>query len=142
VKGVLPAAGDLRQRVRVDRRHDGTDDTLFGDQTSYGDDTPHAGEPLDDGYGNSEGDWLTLVEERPARVAPRRGDEAVIAARLQGVAPYDVWLRTDPDTLAITEGDRVVDLDAGFVLAVRYVGNLDERGRFLLLQCEAGRGSD
>jgi len=33
VKGVLPAAGDLRQRVRVDRRHDGTDDTLFGDDT-------------------------------------------------------------------------------------------------------------
>lgn len=107
----------MRERVTIERR----------------------GEISDDGMGNYIGEWATLIDERRARIAPTRGGEEVIAARLEGVQRFDIWLRADPDTLAIKADDRVIDLnDASRVFAIRYVGNLDERRRFILLQCEAG----
>lgn len=140
--GPVPRVGDLRERVRIERRYAGVPEAPFGDNQPYGDDTLHEGIAFQDGYGNTESDWQTLVTERPARMAPSRGGEDVIAQRLQGAAPWEVWLRRDPETAAITEGDRVVDILSGRILAIRFVGNLDERGRYLLLQCDAGRGSD
>jgi head-tail adaptor len=140
--GPVPRVGDLRERVRIERRYSGVPETPFGDEAPYGDETLHDAVASEDGYGNNDTDWITLIANRAARLAPARGGEKVIAARLQGTAPWDVWLRRDPQTAAITEGDRIVDVLTGRILAIRFVGNLDERGRFLLLQCEAGHGSD
>ena len=135
---VIPRIGDLRESVRIERRAT-TTETTFDDDAPYGDDAPHYGEAVDDGLGNVEGHWTTLVPARPAKISPRRGGEDVQAARLSGREPFDVWLRRDPLSAAIAVGDRVVDArDETRVFNIRWVGNLDERGRFLVLQCEAG----
>jgi len=146
VAAPIPTSGDLRCLVRVERRHTGTPDHPYVDLSPHSDDTPFAGVANDDGYGNSEGEWETLIDNVPARLAPRRGGEQVIAARQTEVAPWDCWVRADPDTQGVTSGDRIVLIvgETGMpaAYAIRWVGNLDERGRFLVFQCETGRGSD
>lgn len=64
----------------------------------------------DNGYGTVEGDFADLHGglEFPAKIRPARQGDSVIAARLQGVNAYNVWLRSSSETRAITADDRIV----------------------------------
>src|SRR5262249_26317129 len=109
---------DLRDRIRIERKV----------RSEEG-----------DGAGNYEEGWATLIESRAARIAPTRGGEQVQAGRLAGVESFDVWVRRDAQTRTITVGDRIVDArDEARIFNIRWIGNLDERGRFLLLQAQCG----
>lgn len=111
-----PTPGRMRDSVRVDRRP-----------------------AQEDGYGNSDGDWQPLIARRQACLEPTRGGEAVIAARLQGVSSWDLWLRHDSETRQIRPGDRVVDRhDETRAFAVRFAQDMTGRRRWILLQLELG----
>jgi hypothetical protein len=62
-------AGELRQMVRFERRA-----------------------KVQDGYGNEDGAWETLIEGRSAKLLPTRATAEVMAQRMQGVIPHDLWV--------------------------------------------------
>ncbi len=93
----------------------------------------------DDGYGNTEAGWTVLVAERSVRLRPTRGGEQVIAARAQGVAAYDLWVRRDSGTLSVEVGDRAVDArDDRRTFNIKFIGDMDGRRTWLLMQLELG----
>lgn len=113
----MPTARDLRERIRVDRRSQ----------------TPTAR--------GGQGDWETLIDSRRASLKPRPigGDESVLAARVQGTAMFDCWVRYDSDTATIRPDDRVVDLrDTSRVFNVRFAQDMDGRRTWILMQLELG----
>lgn len=115
-----PTARELRSRISVQRR------------------TARAGS-----LGAPEWSWQTLIAARAAKLVPttprRRGEEEVIAARLQGTALFDAWLRWDSQTSQIRAGDQVTDLrDPTRVFHVRFAQDMDQRRRWILLQLEMG----
>lgn len=114
----MPHASDLRHSVRIDRRSQ----TL----TSRG----------------GLGAWETLITSRRADLKPRKAagnSEQVIAARLQGVAVFDCWMRYDTETAGIRPEDRLVDRDdTTRVFNVRFAQDLDGRKKWLMLQLELG----
>ena len=110
--------GDLNQRIRVERK---------------------VRKESGDGAGNYEEGWAEFIASRAARIAPTRGGEELLANRLAGVESFDIWLRKDPQTRTIVVGDRIIDArDEARIFNIRWIGNLDERGRFLLLQAQSG----
>lgn len=114
--------GQLRFRVDVQRRD-------------------RIGESSGDGAGNYEQAWRTFIDREPASIEPRSigGGEQVIAGRLAGVSLFDVWVRVRPKTAGITVGDRLIDAgDRSRIFNIRFVEDLGQRRRFLLLQCEQG----
>lgn len=110
-------AGDLRQRVKFQRRTE-----------------------VDDGYGNTEGGWADLSIDRAASLTPTRGGEAVQSGRLTGSASWDLWVRADSATKALTTGDRAIDVrDASRVFNIVFgPADMDGRNTWLLLQCTSG----
>lgn len=111
------ASGPLRDRMRFERRA----------QTS-------------DGYGNTEGDWQTLITARSVDLKPTRGGEAVIGERLQGHAAFDMWLRSDSATRQLTTDDRVVDIrDATRVFNIAFIDDMTGRKAWLLMQLTRGK---
>jgi head-tail adaptor len=114
----MPNAGELRQSVRFERRA-----------------------IVEDGYGNERGDWEVLIDRRSAKLTPTRGGDQVVAGRQQGVAAWDLWVRFDSATRGVTTDDRVVDrADPARSFNIKFIGDMDGRRRFLLMQLEAGRG--
>lgn len=110
-----PRAGDLRDRIRVERRGVESDD-----------------------MGGTKEAWNTILENVPAKVVATRGGETVQSMRLSGVTPYDVTIRLTADTLDIDEGDRIVTRD-GLHLNIHWIGMLEEgRKSWLSLACKAG----
>lgn len=109
-------AGELRQRVTVERRAAG-----------------------DDGYGNPvSGDFAPLFAGLPARIRPAgRNSDAVMAARLEGATLYEVTLRADSQSRQIGTDDRLVWGATEMAIRGRPV-DPDGRGRVLVLLCEAG----
>lgn len=123
-------AGQLSERVRVERRA-----------------------RVSDGAGNTRAGWEPLPGggvERWASLAMTsiRAGEQVLAGRLTATAPFDLLLRRDPGTLAVTQADRVVDVRAGTSFAIRSIGRCDDRkspdgrGNHLLMQLVAGGADD
>ncbi|MFC3079511.1 head-tail adaptor protein [Phenylobacterium terrae] len=108
-------AGQLRERVRVQRRPN-----------------------TSDGMGGTVDTWRTLVSDIPAKIGPTRGGEEVRANRLSGISHFDVWIRSDSTTRGITTADRLVDQRSGRTFNILWIGNLDEKNRFLTLTCESG----
>ena len=90
-----------------------------------------------DAQGNTEGDWIAVLD-RQARVKPLAPNETVLASRLQGVTPYEVTIRSDSETRAITEAWRAVNVRTGEIYNIGPVVNPDERGRYLIFTCTAG----
>jgi head-tail adaptor len=112
---MTPPVGDLRERVIFQRR-----------------------ETVADGYGNTEGDWVELGR-RAARLRPTRGGEQIIAGRAQGVSLWDLWVRCDSLTRAVTTDDRVADaLDPARVFNIRFAEDMDGKRQWILLQLEKG----
>ena len=94
-----------------------------------------------DGYGNVSDDWTEAVTTVAARLRPLRGGEGVQAARMAGLSQYEVTVRLSAKTCDVGPRHRVRVLSgpSGLTtLNVRWVANLDERNRFLVLQCESG----
>lgn len=99
----------------------------------------------DDAYGNTKGDWsVTLIAKRSAKLRPTRGGEQVIAARQQGVAMFDLWVRFESATRAVTTDDRVVELigpardQPGRTFNIKFIGDMTGRRTWLLMQLEQG----
>lgn len=120
VIGPRGGVGALRDAVRIERKQD----------TGAG-----------DGAGNFEAAWEPIegLQQRAAAIEPVRGGESVIADRLTGVRAFNIWLRVDADSLKITAGHRVVDVDdASRIFAIRFAEPMDVDRQWLLLQCEEG----
>jgi head-tail adaptor len=90
-----------------------------------------------DAQGNSEGDWVSRFE-RSARVKPLAPNETVLAARLQGVTPFEVTVRSDGLTRSLTEAWRAVNTRTGEIYNIGPVVNPDERNRYLIFTCTRG----
>lgn len=111
-----PRAGDLRDRIAIERNFRVSDD--LGGWTDV---------------------WQTAAASIRAKVTAQRGGEAVQSLRLSGTTPYDIIVRADAVTQSITSGDRVVLLATGERLNVKWAGSLDEgRTAWFLLVCVAG----
>lgn len=111
-------AGELKDKVRFERRGDTTDE-----------------------YGNpSSGGWADLGVERRCKLEPTKGDEAIVQGRLAGKASYDIWLRPSAAVKALKTGDRAVDArDAARVFNIRFgPADMTGDGKWLLVQAEAG----
>ncbi|HYC66646.1 head-tail adaptor protein [Brevundimonas sp.] len=112
-------AGDLRQRVKFQRRGEG-----------------------DDGYGNTATDWADMGIARACSLMPTRGNEAVQAARLSGLASWDIWVRSDSGTRRLQVGDRAInERDASQTFNIVFIGDMDGRRQWLLIQATTG-GAD
>ncbi|MDO1560418.1 head-tail adaptor protein [Brevundimonas sp. 2R-24] len=108
-------AGDLRQRVKFQRRVNTIND-----------------------YGNAVGSWQDLAVERACSLAPTRGGEDVQAGRVQGRASWDCWVRSDSGTRTIVPGDRAVDTRTGQAFNVAFAGDMDGRRIWILIQLVSG----
>jgi head-tail adaptor len=94
-----------------------------------------------DAYGNELADWQPRIGAIWAEVRPLRGSEEVLAAKLQGVAPYELMVRSSTQTRTITPGDRAIDARSGMVFDIRAIENRDMRNKFLTLTCQSGGAS-
>lgn len=115
-------AGDLRQRIGFQRRVQ-----------------------ADDGAGNVVADWTPFdpVVERSCSLTPTRGGEAVQAARIEGVASWDLWVRNEAATRALTTADRAYDARRPALTFNIVFGphDMDGDGQWLFLQLTSG-GAD
>lgn len=111
------SAGDLRERVRFQARAE-----------------------TDDGYGNPvAGSWSDQFTAR-ARIMPKMGSEAVVAARMQGMQPYVITIRSNAGTRQVTPAWRAVNDRTGAIYDIKAVTNPDERNTFLELLVMEGNG--
>ncbi|WP_298698189.1 head-tail adaptor protein [uncultured Brevundimonas sp.] len=108
-------AGDLRQRVRFERRGAGTD-----------------------ADGNAVAAWTDLGISRACALAPTRGGEEVQAGRIAGRASWDCWVRSDSGTRTIQPGDRAVNTRTGETFNIAFVGDMDGGRTWLLIQMTSG----
>jgi head-tail adaptor len=95
-----------------------------------------------DGFGGLTGSWRTATSGIPAKIGPTRGGEEVRAGRMSGINTFDIVVRSTSATRAITPKDRLRDDSTGLTYNVAWVGNLDERDRFLTITCSAGGLTD
>ena len=107
-------ANDLRDRVSFEKR-----------------------EEVDDGYGNTVGMWVAHFE-RDACILPSKGGETVIASRLQEVQPALIIVRFDAETTTITAEWRLIEVRSGTIYNIRTSADMERRGRFITMLCEAG----
>lgn len=113
-----PGAHELRARVRFEKRG-----------------------PSQNVAGVVKADWVTLIDSRRARLQPLRGGEETQADRLSGLSAHELVLRLDQALLAVTTDHRVVDArDPTKVYQIRWVGDLEGRGRWLVMTLETGTG--
>ena len=113
-------AGDLRQKVRFERRADDLDR-----------------------FGNAQGEWGDLGVTRSCSLTPTRGGESVQEGRATGSAMWDLWVRNDTGTRGVNTGDRVVDArdDERTFNIVFGPADMAGDGQWLFLQLRSG-GAD
>lgn len=94
---------------------------------------------VDDGYGNEvAGDFATVFTD-VAELVPLRGSETVQAARLTGVQPYTVRIRSCAASREITPAWRAVDArNDKRVFNIRTVTNPDQKSAWLELLVDDG----
>jgi head-tail adaptor len=116
-----PSAKDFRQRVQFQRATAGTD-ALGGSAQAWAD------------FGTSR-----ACDLKPYRASKRGGAEEVVAARLQGVAVFDLWVRFDSLTSAITPDDRCYEPSQPAIFYnIRFAQDMDSRRQRILMQVEQG----
>lgn len=91
----------------------------------------------DDGFGNVESAWVDQFTE-PARLQPKLGSEPVLSARLTGVQPFLLVIRSSARTRAVTPAWRAVNARSGAEYNIRTVANADERNGWLELLVQEG----
>ena len=87
-----------------------------------------------DGGGGYALTWQTVATVW-ARVRPLSGREVAARGAMESATTYEVTVRKRAD-VALTTGWRL--LWGSLPLNIRAVRNMDERGEFLTLDCEAG----
>ncbi|WP_299935363.1 phage head closure protein [uncultured Nitratireductor sp.] len=87
----MTAAGDLRESVTFQRRV-----------------------MVSDPYGNERGEWQDEFT-CPARIKFLRGNETVVAARLQGQKVVAITIRAQPDAQGVTPAWRAYDTRKGLI---------------------------
>lgn len=110
-------AGELREKVAFDKR------TIV----------------IDD-YGNERSVFAEQFQ-RPARIQPLRGGEAVQQARLGGVQPVIIVVRQDAQTLLIATDWQARDVRANRIYSIQSVANMDEHNAYLDILATEGRAS-
>lgn len=110
-------AGALRDRIRFERR-----------------------QAVEDGYGNSVSNWQPVFS-RDAEIRPLRGNEQVIASRLEGVQPTLIRIRFDSQTSTITPDWRAVDARSGQVYSIRTAADMERRREWITLMCATGEAA-
>lgn len=94
----------------------------------------------DDGFGGVIVGWSEVFTE-PARLKPMRGNEEIIASRLQGLQPYTMTVRSNERTRTVTTAWRARNKRSGASYAIKSVVNIDERNQWielLVVEGEAG----
>ncbi|MCO7728371.1 phage head closure protein [Brucella intermedia] len=94
-------------------------------------------EEVDDGYGNTYGQWVPQFE-RDACILLAKGGETVIAARLQSVQPALIIVRYDVETATINAAWRLIEIRSGTAYNIRTVADMERRSRFITMLCESG----
>jgi head-tail adaptor len=89
-----------------------------------------------DGYGNSQGEWVQQFTCAAARDF-LRGGEGVIAARLQGTQVALVTIRASSQSRAVTSEWRARDLRTEDIYNIREAKLTNDRA-FVELLCEKG----
>lgn len=92
---------------------------------------------ISDGYGGTTTGYVGRFEDA-ARLQPRLGSEPVIAARLTGVQPYTLTVRSSTATRAVTPAWRVRNKRTGVTYNIKTVVNIDERNAMLEMLVVAG----
>lgn len=85
---------------------------------------------VDDGFGGTKGDWVDQFTEA-ARLVPRMGSEAVISARLQGIQPFTLIVRSNALTRSVTPAWRAVNARSGLTYDIKTAVNTDERNAYI-----------
>jgi head-tail adaptor len=86
---------------------------------------------LDDGYGNPIAGEFTTQFTEPARLQPKLGSEPVLAARLTGVQPFLLVVRSSACTRMVTPAWRAMNARTGAVYNIATAANPDERNAWL-----------
>jgi len=107
-------AGDLRERIRFDKRAD-----------------------QEDGYGNTKDAWEAQFT-RSAMFLMKPGSESVLSERLQGRQPVTMIVRFDTLTALIKSDWRAVDTRTGIVYAIRAAEDMDRKRQWISIIAEAG----
>ncbi|RVL04778.1 head-tail adaptor protein [Sinorhizobium meliloti] len=111
-----PSAGRMHQRLHFQKRS-----------------------TVDDGYGNEISGPYETVFTAAAELIPLRGGEPVQAARLVGVQPYTVRIRSCAAAREVTPSWRIVDArNASRVMNIRTVTNPDQKNAWLDLLVDDG----
>ncbi|RVO41362.1 head-tail adaptor protein [Sinorhizobium meliloti] len=93
----------------------------------------------DDGFGNTTvGDFATVFTD-PAEIIPRMGSEAVMGARLQGLQPVTIRVRSHVATRAVDATWRAVDARSGAEYAITSPPvNTDQKNRYIEMLATIG----
>ncbi|MCR6498416.1 head-tail adaptor protein [Shinella sp. CPCC 101442] len=94
---------------------------------------------VDDGRGNEQsGDWETKFTDF-AELIPLRGGEPVLAARLTGVQPYIVRVRSHTASREVTPSWRAIDArNSRRELNIRSVSDPDQTNAWLDMMVDDG----
>lgn len=94
----------------------------------------------DDGFGGVILGWSEVFTEH-ARLKPMRGNEEIIASRLQGLQPYTMTVRSNDRTRTITPAWRARNKRTGGLYAIKAAVNIDERNQWIELLVMQGDAS-
>jgi head-tail adaptor len=94
---------------------------------------------VDDGFGNEQaGDWTTAFTA-PAQLIPLKGSEPVISARLSGVQPYIIKIRSHPAARDVTTAYRAVDArNPSRIFNITSAANFDQKGAYIDMMAVQG----
>ena len=109
-------AGELRERVYIERRNKQSDE-----------------------YGNNVDEWRK-IHPKPfaANIRPLRGRESEIAGANTGTQLYNVTIRWRRLSEKVTPKDRIVNARTGEAYNIHTHADFTERNRYIELMCEAG----
>lgn len=91
-----------------------------------------------DGYGNTEGGFLPLCGPFSAALRPLPGREQVLAARLAGVQPFEIVVRSNVSTAVIATDDQAVDVRTGLRFDITAVTDPDQRRTWISILAKQG----
>lgn len=115
MSGIVIRAGELRDRIRIERRAN-----------------------VPDGAGNFEAQWRVMASGIPARIRDQRGGETIQAGRYQGVSNHEIAVMADDVSRAVDANYRIVDESTGATFAVQWAGYLDDLRRWRVMACQRG----
>jgi len=93
-----------------------------------------------DEYGNEEDVWVPQFLVWAERI-PRLGGETFEAARLSGVQPYTLKVRSSSDTRLVTPAWRARDKNTNAIYNIRSIANPDQKNNYLDVLVETGVAS-